>query len=223
MYFIKDPHLELRAKWKAHDWRGHSLSGDAATTALLHRWNLLGKHLLNTSETTAAQAYLLNTRSQMEGTNPASTSAPSKTQGKCWREDRKNGRAGWRGARLCRNFLLIEAFPPAKRTEGPKAQEVNKTYKTPKVPLSRVIETCCWERGLWSWHTANGQCRKLECHSVSESSLKWGGCCSAAAATESPILPLSNGVCVLPQIATTDSLAHQARLGRIASLVCYQW
>ena len=48
-YSIKDPHLELRAKWKAHDWRGHGLSGDAATTALLHRWNLLGKHLLTTS------------------------------------------------------------------------------------------------------------------------------------------------------------------------------
>lgn len=131
-YSIKYPYLELRAKWKAHDWRGHGLSGDAATTALLHRWNLLGKHLLNTSKTTAAQAYLLIIllhRSQMEGTNPASTSAPSKTQGKCWREGRKNWRAGWRGAALCRNFLLSEAFPPAKRTEGPKAQEVNKIYK----------------------------------------------------------------------------------------------
>lgn len=31
------------------NWRGHGLSGDAATTALLHQWNLLGKHLLNTS------------------------------------------------------------------------------------------------------------------------------------------------------------------------------
>lgn len=113
-------------------WLERSCSGYAATTAFLHRWNLLGKHLLNTSKTTAAQASLLIIllhRSQMEGTNPASTSAPSKTQGKCWREGRKNWRAGWRGTALCRNFLLSEAFPPAKRTEGPKAQEVNKIYK----------------------------------------------------------------------------------------------
>lgn len=82
-YSIKYPYLELRAKWKAHDWRGHGLIGDAATTAFLHTWNLFGKHLLNTSKTTAAQAYLLNTWSQMEGTNLASKSAPSKTQGKC--------------------------------------------------------------------------------------------------------------------------------------------
>lgn len=161
---------------------------------------------------TVAQAHLLNPLTQMEGTNPTSTSAPSKSQGKCWRKGRKNGRARWRGAGLCRHFLLIEAFPPAKRTESPKAQEINKTYK-----LSRPTTA---GKGLWSWHAANRQCRKLECHSFSESSLKQGGPCSAAAATESPILSLGNGVCILPQLTTTDSLSHQARLDRIVPLVC---
>ena len=96
-YSIKDPHLELRAKWKAHDWRGHGLSGDAATTALLQRWNLLGKHLLNTSVDTCrlllqpasashktddcCSGILLNAQSQMEETNPRSTSAPPRLKG----------------------------------------------------------------------------------------------------------------------------------------------